>query len=310
MAKVSVIIPLYNKGKYIARTLRSVLQQQWTDFEVLVIDDGSTDNGASIVKSFNNKRVRLIRQTNKGPGSARNRGVRESHSPYLTFLDADDEWSADFLQRALYVLGAHKIFVSNFYPGEGNYTYTEHFPDFEIKYGPTALPTDTEPEKVKRYIDFFTQGNVVLDRNIVEKLGGYYEDGCTYGEDSYLWLKVLLNYPFFVCPKPLMRLHFDSSELGYGRKEYYPIHPLVRRHEEILQSCPEKYSILAKRVLDFYALINIWRCLDRCDYVSASELTNAFPYSKQYIFQFKKAKIKVKIKYILQKLGFPKSARA
>lgn len=304
MAKVSVIIPLYNKEKYVTRTLTSVLHQTWPDFEVIVIDDGSTDNSASIVESFSDRRIKLIRQGNGGPGSARNRGLRESSSPYISFLDADDEWSTDFLHCALEILESHKIFISDFFPGESDITYIKRFPDFKIKYGPNTLHPDTEPERVKRYIDFFAQGNVVLDRDIVEKMGGYYEEGCTYGEDSYLWFRVLLNYPFFVFPKPLMRLHFDSSELGHGRKDHYPIHPLVRRHEEILQSCPDKYASLAKRVLDFYALVNVWRCLERCDCSSAGELIGAFPYSKQFEYQFKKAKLKVVLQSSLQRLGF------
>ena len=88
---VSVIIPLYNKGKYISRALESVFNQTYTDYEVIVVDDGSTDDGCEVVRRFSDKRLRLIQQTNKGPGAARNTGLRESCGKLLAFLDADDE---------------------------------------------------------------------------------------------------------------------------------------------------------------------------------------------------------------------------
>jgi len=99
MSEVSVIIPLYNKGKYIARALDSIFAQTYQDFEVIVVDDGSTDNGPDIVKQYADPRLRIIRQQNAGPGAARNRGIAESLAFYVAFLDADDEWLPGFLSR-------------------------------------------------------------------------------------------------------------------------------------------------------------------------------------------------------------------
>lgn len=101
MVAVSVIIPLYNKQRYIQRALDSVFAQTYKDYEVLVVDDGSTDNGADIVQRCNDSGVRLIRQANAGPGAARNRGIRESSGPCIAFLDADDEWLPAFLEVSM-----------------------------------------------------------------------------------------------------------------------------------------------------------------------------------------------------------------
>lgn len=257
-----------------------------------MVDDGSTDDGPSVVQGCTDKRVRLIRQANRGPGAARNRGIQESNSPYLTFLDADDEWHPDFLRCALHVLNSHEIFLSDFFIGEGNQTYMNTYPEVAGPCGLFTLPYKMKPAKVKRYIDLFTQGNVVIGKQVAQRMGGYYEEGCTYGEDSFFWLKVMLNYSFFIYPKPLMRLHHDSSELSHGRKGHYPVHPFVSNHSTILQFCPDKYKKLAKRVLDYYALLNVWRCLDRLDFSSAHDLMCDFPYTKRYIYQFQKAKLK------------------
>ena len=87
---ISVVIPLYNKEKEIARTLRSVLAQTSQPLEIIVVDDGSTDGGAEVVRAIGSPLVRLVRQSNAGVCAARNRGIAESTGEYIALLDADD----------------------------------------------------------------------------------------------------------------------------------------------------------------------------------------------------------------------------
>lgn len=101
MSLISIVIPLYNKRETIARALRSVLGQTVQDFEVVVVDDGSTDGSADIVLSFAEPRIRIITQPNSGVSAARNRGIREASSEMIAFLDADDEWLPNFLESIL-----------------------------------------------------------------------------------------------------------------------------------------------------------------------------------------------------------------
>lgn len=89
--RISVIIPLYNKEKSIARTIESILKQTLQDFELVIVDDGSTDNSVDIVRGFNDDRIVLVQQKNAGPGAARNTGVRNAKADWIVFLDADDE---------------------------------------------------------------------------------------------------------------------------------------------------------------------------------------------------------------------------
>ena len=101
-AKVSVIIPLYNKAHTIERTLRSVFSQTYTNFEVIIIDDGSTDGSTNIIKEeFKDERLKIIVQQNKGVSYARNVGIENAKGDYIAFLDADDEWLPYYLQTVL-----------------------------------------------------------------------------------------------------------------------------------------------------------------------------------------------------------------
>ena len=99
MPKVSVVIPLYNTEQYIGRTIHSVLNQTYLDFEVIVVDDGSTDRGIEICQSFSDSRIRIIQQANRGLAGARNTGIRHAQGDYIALLDSDDLWSPHKLDR-------------------------------------------------------------------------------------------------------------------------------------------------------------------------------------------------------------------
>lgn len=95
----SVIIPLYNKEGQIANTLNSVLNQSFTDFEIIVVNDGSTDNSVEVVKGFPDERIRLVSQFNSGVSAARNKGISIARGDYVAFLDADDSWHTHYLEE-------------------------------------------------------------------------------------------------------------------------------------------------------------------------------------------------------------------
>ena len=99
MSKISVIIPLYNKGFIISETLNSVLAQTFTDFEVVIVNDGSTDNSLEIVSQFTDERIRLYSQENKGVSKTRNAGIEYAKGELIAFLDADDFWYPNHLEE-------------------------------------------------------------------------------------------------------------------------------------------------------------------------------------------------------------------
>jgi cellulose synthase/poly-beta-1,6-N-acetylglucosamine synthase-like glycosyltransferase len=110
---VAVVIPLFNKAAFIEQTLRSALTQSYSDFEVIVVDDGSTDDGAMLVGRFDDPRIRIVRQDNAGVSEARNRALNEVRAPLAAFLDADDVWTRDHLR--------HLIELSRRFPEAGLY---------------------------------------------------------------------------------------------------------------------------------------------------------------------------------------------
>ncbi len=101
-AKVSIVITCYNYGKYVEQCLESVLSQTFSDFEVIVVNDGSTDDSEDRIRPFlNDKRIKYIKQPNAGQANAKNRGIKESKGKFVAFLDADDYWEYDKLEKQL-----------------------------------------------------------------------------------------------------------------------------------------------------------------------------------------------------------------
>lgn len=96
--KYSVVIPLYNKARYIEKTLHSVLQQTYQDFEIIVVDDGSADNSLEAARSVQSDKIRIIEQENQGVSVARNTGIQNASGEYIAFLDADDTWYDNYLE--------------------------------------------------------------------------------------------------------------------------------------------------------------------------------------------------------------------
>lgn len=103
----SVVIPLYNKELSIRNTLQSVLDQTFTNFEIVIVNDGSTDSSATIVEEFTDPRIRLIHQENQGVSAARNHGIQEATNEWVTFLDADDLWMRNHLEEYKKVIDEH-----------------------------------------------------------------------------------------------------------------------------------------------------------------------------------------------------------
>jgi len=209
MPAVSVVIPLYNKAPYIARALNSVLAQTFQDLEVIVVDDGSTDDGAMVVKGFKDPKIRLIQQKNQGVSAARNRGIEAAQTELIAFLDADDEWLPGFLETI--------VRLRMVYPDAGAYgtAYEVHFPGSIIQ---RVYMKDEGERLLSSYfgalIDFgsnmFNSSSFAAPKEILVKVGGY-PLGVKWNEDGTLWGKIALQFPIAYSPEICSVYHQYSA---------------------------------------------------------------------------------------------------
>lgn len=188
---ISVIIPLYNKEKRITQTLRSVLSQTYNDFEIVIVDDGSTDGSVAEVEKFHDSRIRLIRQENAGVSAARNRGVKEARGKYVAFIDADDEWKPEYLEYQYQLtldFPECKVFASNYV-----------FCDVQGVVSPTILnklPFKGETGLLVNYFEVAAASHppiwtsaVMIDRETFMETGGF-PVGIKSGEDLLTWARL------------------------------------------------------------------------------------------------------------------------
>lgn len=187
----SVVVPLYNKEDFIEDTLRSVLGQVGNElFEVIVVDDGSRDQGPARVLALGDPRVRLVRQQNGGVSAARNRGIEEARGEWVAFLDADDLWHPQAFRafrRLLNVypkaeiLGGAYVRVASQHVA--NFEFSPHSGEAEY----TVVP-DLPATILRRGMPFFTS-SVVIKRSLLRSLGSCFPVGESMGEDLDLWLR-------------------------------------------------------------------------------------------------------------------------
>ena len=257
--RISVIVPLYNKAPYVRRALDSISRQTFSDLEVIVVDDGSTDEGPALVSAYGDERVRIVAQVNLGPGAARNRGIERARGELIAFLDADDEWLPDYLAESVRLLDEYGPRVASITSG-----YIEHPAGVSreamwrargLADGLIEVTPDTAPALVISLLAYMSPCTTVARASVVRRWGGFYErDHCQYGEDAHLWLKVLLNEPVAVNLAPLARIHFEASGPAQTRRSVRPVEPFLIYPEEIETSCPSHLRGLLSRVLAMRAL--------------------------------------------------------
>ena len=190
--KFSVIIPMYNAESTITNTLESVINQTYKDFEIILVDDGSSDKTKQCVEAFfknKNNTYNYIYQTNSGVSATRNRGIRESSGEYIAFLDSDDLWHPQKLEivsniledASIDILGHAHTFKSN----------------FSNSYESCRLKKVSFFKLLLK--NFATTPSVVIKK----KSCGYFDEKMRYTEDHELWLRMALENQLYFCDLPL-----------------------------------------------------------------------------------------------------------
>jgi glycosyltransferase involved in cell wall biosynthesis len=251
---LSVVVPLYNKRETIAACLGSVARQTVGDFEVVVVDDGSTDGSAEIAWAFDDARIRVVSQANGGVSAARNRGIAEARAELVALIDADDEWEPDHL-AALSELAAK-------FPEAGMYATGVRRVDGR---GPRADVFATLPEETGLIEDFFAApeegvpvapSSIAIRKSVIAAVGGFPEGEPT-GEDLDMWVRIALRYPVACTRAVSATYRTDEGDRGLLRlrlKTPYP--PLVRTLRSLLAdgSVDPRRTAALRRYADWHAM--------------------------------------------------------
>ncbi|WP_320814064.1 glycosyltransferase family 2 protein [Flavobacterium sp.] len=197
MVQISVVIPVFNKGFILNETLNSVLQQIFTNYEIIIINDGSTDNSLSVLSKFEDSRIQIYSQENKGAAAARNLGIEKSNGEFIAFLDADDYWFPNHLEEL--------IKLSEQYPSCGSYCSR-----YQIKNTKNSVinPVFKDiPQDFNGILNnYFASNhpfkiNITLNQMIPKKIlieMNCFTEGITNGQDLELWTKIGIKYPIAV----------------------------------------------------------------------------------------------------------------
>ena len=218
--QISVIIPTYNRASLIQRAIHSVFRQSFGDWELIVVDDGSTDSTQDTLISYtNHSKVRLFKTENRGVSAARNLGIRQARGTWIAFLDSDDEWLPTKLEKQMEESQKHpEIFII-------------HGDEIWIRKGLRVNPMKKHQKKGG---DIFHQAlklccispsTVFIKKNLFEKIGGFRED-FPVCEDYDLWLRITSRYPVGYIDDFLIKKHgdhLDQLSRQYKAMDYWRV---------------------------------------------------------------------------------------
>lgn len=220
---ISVVIPLYNKEQSIASTLQTVLKQTYQDFEIVIVNDGSTDHSVEEVKKVTDPRIRLIHQNNAGVSAARNRGIEETKGEYIAFLDADDEWKSDYLKT--------QYELTQKYPECNVFACNYEFKDTQGKVTPTIikkLPFKGEDGILSNYFEVASCSHpplwtsaVMVKKNSIQSIGGF-PIGIKSGEDLLTWARLACQFSIVFYTIPLATFIFDEQHFNEDQRQRMP----------------------------------------------------------------------------------------
>ncbi len=241
--KISVIIPTYNRQRSLMRAIQSVLQQTCKDFELLVVDDGSTDDTQNLLSKITDSRVRIFRTENRGVSAARNLAIKEAEGEWVAFLDSDDEWLPQKLERQIELL--QKDSSLRWVHGE----------EIWIRNGSRVNPMQKHK---KSGGDIFinslklccvSPSAVVLQKSLFAEVG-YFREDFPVCEDYDLWIKLAERHPVGFVEEPLVVKyggHEDQLSRKFFAMDYWRVLSMSQRIDAGLT--PDKEKQVAEEVL-------------------------------------------------------------
>ncbi len=296
MPVFSIIIPLYNKEKYIQNTIESALHQTFTDFEIIVVNDGSTDSSLAIVEQIEDSRIKIFSTKNGGVSKARNYGIEKAQSDLIAFLDGDDLWEENHLE-SLYKLWKK-------YPNCGLYAsgYSKKFdnsrPIKAVFAGLEDFFGVVEDFFKASIIDCLaTSSSVMIQRFVFNKIGGFNQI-LKRREDTEFWIRIALQFKIAFSSKITVKILFNPLE-NHLSKSKNDNHTL--RFYQIFES-EEKINLSFKKYLDLNRFAMALESKLNCDYNNYHILINSINKSNLNLKQKLLLKLPRCLLFSLQKI--------
>ena len=269
-SSITVVMPLYNNAKEVQRALGSVLHQTVSDFEVVVVNDGSTDGGDAIVRMINDRRIRIINQNNKGVSAARNRGVAEAKGDLIAFLDADDEWKPDFLETIMRLYGNFttcSLFATHYFYREIDGTLRTPIL--------RKLPPGIWEGVLENYFETAAHSDpplwssaIAVKKAALLSAGGFPE-GISIGEDLLTWARLAMKFEIAYSKKQCAVFWLRAPMTGYPTRTPEIPDVVGERLRELLA------QVHADRKKDFLQYLSMWHRMRASMFVQLEDRTNA-----------------------------------
>lgn len=250
MPLISVVIPAYNAEKTIKSTVESVLNQSFSDLELLVINDGSKDSTLDILSNIKDSRLKVFSHPNSGPQFSRNRGIKEATGEYISFLDADDLWTLDKLESQFNALQTNP-------EAAVAYSWTNWIDESDrfLRRGSYTSATGNVFTKLL-LIDFVESGSNPLIRRTALDAVGDFDESLVGGQDWDMWLRLAAKFPFTVVPSPqILYRKYPNSNSWSNNVERQEI-GFKRVIEKALAEAPDSVKRHQKNIIS-----NRYKCL-------------------------------------------------
>jgi len=215
-ARVSVILPMYNGAQFVSRAIESVLNQTYKELELIVVDDGSSDNSINVVQDYTDARLKLFKKKNGGPASARNFGIQHCSGEYVALIDQDDLWYPKKLEKQIRLISQNSKL---------DMVYCDALSIYEDGSGPARKWSELHiPQAGKVFIELY-KGNFILSSSaifrkfITNKIVLMDENRKFFGVDDYeCWLRIALNSEIGYVPEILVERRLHKSNLSFRNK--------------------------------------------------------------------------------------------
>ena len=291
MPIISVIVPAYNGQRTIVETINSVLEQTFIDFELIVINDGSTDRTLELLETVQDKRLKVYSYPNGGLPTARNRGIDRAKGKFISFIDADDLWTRDKLELQLEALQKN--------PQAGvAYSWTISMDNNGNSFHPGAIANFQGNVYANLLVsNFIASGsNVLIRREAIDSVG-YFDETLKSAEDWDYWLRLAPKWDFVVVPKPqiIYRLSSGAMSSKIDVMEKYNTMVLTKAFESV----PSELQHLKNEGLSYISLFMTRLCLTR---VSSQDIGQAAQRMWKAIRLYPKILFRKEAQFLLMKL--------